>query len=462
MHMFDHLPGEQGAPSKGLQDLLGEVREENYRLGKVANEVNTETYDMCVVGGGIVGLATARELIRRFPGMTVCVLEKEAEVSHHQTGHNSGVIHSGIYYKPGTEMAYTCVHGADLMYQYAEEHHLPVDRCGKLIVATDEKEHKQVELLYEQGNANGVKGLEIIYRDQIRQLEPNVDGYSALVSPNTGIISYWTVCQTILKELQQSKRADVKTNFQVKKFTKEANGLVRVSGSEIMMRAPVQQVLAKNVITCAGLYADRVSGLAGGDDSVHRIVTFRGQYYQIKAEYKNLVQRNVYPVPSGGGIPVGVHFTPTIDPRRGNQLIIGPGACFTFSREGYRFFDTRLRDVWDNFVNKEFWGFAFNNLGLSFGELYKDLNKRAFLKNAHKMIPDLTLDMVELSFAGVMSQVFVNSVAASDFIVERKVMDGSVLNVRNAPSPAATASLAIGEMVVKCADEDFGLSKRYC
>ncbi|KAI8088714.1 FAD dependent oxidoreductase [Halteromyces radiatus] len=463
LYYFDHLPGEKSEKvNKGLEHLLGPIREKNYRMGNLATNSGREIFDVCVVGGGIIGLATARELLNRYPGMKVCVLEKEPEVGQHQTGHNSGVIHAGIYYEPGTLMARTCVRGADMMYKYAEEHGLPVERCGKLIVASNKKEHDLVVKLYEQGVANGVKDLEIVYKDQIREMEPNVAAYSALHSPNTGIINFWLVAQSILREIIDSKRGDVKCSFEAKKFEKTSDGLVKITGSETIMNGPVLEVYAKNVITCGGFYSDRLAGKAGGNPKEHRVVTFRGQYYQVKADKKALVRRNIYPVPSGGGIPVGVHFTPTVDVRRGHQLIVGPGACFTTSREGYRFCDFNLYDVWDTFSNIQFWYFAFKNFGLSINELYCDLNKRAFIRRARKIIPELTNDMVELSFAGVMSQVFENGgMAAQDFIIERKAMDGLVLNVRNAPTPAATASLAIGELVVDAANEDFGFKDKY-
>lgn len=223
-----------------------------------------------------------------------------------------------------------------------------------------------------------------------------------------------------------------------------------------MMDGPQLEVTAHHVITCGGLYSDRLAGITGGNGSHHKIVSFRGTYYQLKPEYRTLVKRNIYPVPSGGGIPVGVHFTPTVDVRRGHQTIVGPGACITFSREGYRFFDFNLRDVWDNVSNGALWAFVLKNMNLSLGEVYRDLSKTAFLKSAQRMVPALTGEMVEPSFAGVMAQVFEKGgQSAGDFIVERNVMDGLILNVRNAPSPACTASLAIGEMIVDCAENDW-------
>jgi 2-hydroxyglutarate dehydrogenase len=253
-----------------------------------------------------------------------------------------------------------------------------------------------------------------------------------------------------------NRRADIKTSFEAKKFEKTKEGQVKVTGSEKLMDGPHLEVTAKHVITCGGLYSDRLAGLTGGNPHQHKVVTFRGTYYQLKPEFRTLVKRNIYPVPSGGGIPVGVHFTPTVDARRGHQTIVGPGACITFSREGYRFWDLRLKDVWDNVMNSAFWSFALKNFSLSLGELYRDLNKSAFLKSGQKYVPGLTGDMVEPSFAGVMAQVFEpGGIAAGDFIVERKVMDGLVMNIRNAPSPACTASFAIGEMIADCADEDW-------
>ncbi|KAI7907832.1 FAD dependent oxidoreductase [Cokeromyces recurvatus] len=460
--LWEHLPGEGGSKNEGVETLLGSLRAENYCHPDPLKTVGHDHFDVAVVGGGIVGLATARELIRRYPTMKVVLLEKEAEVAGQQTGHNSGVIHAGIYYQPGSRMAHTCTRGADLMYAYCEEHNLPVERCGKLVVACNEKEHEQVEKLYRQGTANGVKGLKIIYSKEITELEPNVKAYSALYSPNTGIVNYWLVGQCIANELRKSGRVDIKTSFEAKQFRKSSDQKIVISGGEKYMDGPQLEVTADNVITCGGLYADRLAGLAGGNPHQHKIVTFRGTYYQLKPEYRTLVRHNIYPVPSGGGIPVGVHFTPTVDVRRGHQMIVGPGACITFSREGYRFWDMQLKDIWDNIMNINLWSFALKNLNLSFGEVYRDLNKRAFLKSAQKYVPGLSGDMVEPSFAGVMAQVFESGgKAAADFIVERQVLDGLVMNVRNAPSPACTAGFAIGEMIADCAEEDWQLSKKY-
>eukprot|EP00026_Physarum_polycephalum_P000782 Phypoly_transcript_00783.p1 GENE.Phypoly_transcript_00783~~Phypoly_transcript_00783.p1 ORF type:complete len:474 (+),score=57.43 Phypoly_transcript_00783:121-1542(+) len=430
-----------------------------YQPISVSN-VTRDMYDVAIVGGGIVGLATAREVLRRYPNKTVVVLEKERVVAPHQSSHNSGVIHAGIYYVPGSNMAYTCVHGAELMYKYCEEHKLPAERVGKMIVAIEEKEHPIIQELYRRGTANGVKGLEIINKDRISQLEPNIVGHSALYSPNTGIADYGLVSHCIAHEIIDTKNADVKLAFDVRKFEKLNDGTVEISGAEPNMNGPIRKVKARNVITCAGFYADRVAELTGGKKSLARVVTFRGGYLQFKPEYRGAVHMNVYPVPSNGGIPVGIHYTPTVNTLLGRQVIVGPGACLTFSREGYRFFDFNLRDVIDVLTNPNFYKFGIKNFRLSLNELYMDLNKRAFFKHARKMMPGIREEMIEDSFAGVMSQVFTNEGSAlSDYVIERNVMGGSVLNVRNAPSPAATASFAIAEMVVDAAESDFKWKK---
>ncbi|KAG2231349.1 hypothetical protein INT48_006561 [Thamnidium elegans] len=444
LKFWQSLPGENTPENPGFAKLRGVAAEQRFRTSLAQNNGKTD-FDVVIVGGGIIGLATARELLKRFPTMTVAVLEKEREVAAHQTGHNSGVIHAGIYYKPGSRMAKTCVRGADLMYDYCKQNQLPVERCGKLIVAVDDKEHKQVERLMEIATLNGIK-----------KLEPNVVAYSALYSPNTGITDYGLVAQCIANEIMQTGRAEIKLAFEAQKFESRSDGRVEIWGGEPNQRGPTLKVTAKNVITCAGFYSDRVAGLAGGDAGRAKVVTFRGTYYQLKPEYRGICRMNVYPVPSGGGIPVGVHFTPTVNTRRGIQMIVGPGACLTFSREGYTFTDFKMDDILGSLTNMNLWLFALKNPSLSIGELYKDMNKRAFLRAAQAYVPGLTEDMVEESFAGVMSQVFEKGgIAANDYILERKVMDGKVLCVRNAPTPACTASLAIAEMLIDTATEDF-------
>lgn len=415
-----------------------------------------EVYDVCVVGGGIVGLATAREILNRFPNKRVAVVEKESEVAHHQTGHNSGVIHAGMYYVPGSTMARLCVHGARMMYEYCEKNSIPHKRIGKLIVASTPDEVPILSTLLERGNVNGVQGLEILNSEQVKALEPNVVAVAALHSPNTGIVDYGVVARTFARDVVDSTRGVVLLDFNVERFDLLSDKTVRITGCELNQKGPKKHVDAKHVITCAGLQSDRVAGLAGGS-ATPRVVPFRGTYYQMKEEYRNVVTRNIYPVPSGGGIPVGVHFTPTVNERRGEQMIVGPGACLAFSREGYNFFDLSFRDMFSLLKSYGLVKFALGNMDLAFGEMYRDLNKKAFLASAQKLVPSVTEDMVEESFAGVMAQVFEDTGKASaDFIFERGAFHGTTLHVRNAPSPACTASLAIAREVVDQAAADFG------
>ncbi|EDQ87294.1 uncharacterized protein MONBRDRAFT_27529 [Monosiga brevicollis MX1] len=416
-----------------------------------------EVYDVVVVGAGIVGLATAREISKRYPNKTICVIEKEGEVAGHQTNHNSGVIHAGMYYEPGSVMAKCCVRGADLMYEYCGQNNLPHRRCGKMIVASTPDQDHWVKTLYERGNQNGVKGLEILNSQQIQEREPAVRGSSALWSPNTGIVDFAAVARHMAKELLATGRHDIRLRFQVTDFKVDAaTNVVEVIGVEPGQKGPTKRVRGRNVITCAGLHADTVASRGGGRANP-KVVPFRGSYWQLKSEYKDMVTCNVYPVPSGGGIPVGVHFTPTVNEQRGEGIIVGPGACIAFDREGYNFFDLSLRDLFDITTNIGFWRFAISNLSLSLGEMYRDLNKRAFMNEARKLIPTITDDMVEESFAGVMVQVFESDGKASkDFIFERNCLSGTTLHVRSAPSPACTSSMAIAEYVADTAAQDFG------
>eukprot|EP01065_Artemidia_motanka_P006971 TRINITY_DN1340_c2_g1_i4.p1 TRINITY_DN1340_c2_g1~~TRINITY_DN1340_c2_g1_i4.p1 ORF type:complete len:527 (+),score=167.34 TRINITY_DN1340_c2_g1_i4:94-1581(+) len=418
------------------------------------------TYDVAVVGGGIIGLATAAEVRRRYPHLRVTVLEKEGEVAGHQTGHNSGVIHAGMYYLPGTTMARCCVEGARLMYEYAEQKGIPCERVGKLICAPSEAEHHQVEELYRRGVANGVEGLRVLNREQVKEIEPNVDVHSALDSPNTGIIDYGVVARQLAADLEAGG-ADVQLRFQVQQITEGSDGGVEVRGVEPGQRGPLKVVQARNVLTCAGLHMDKVAE-AGGGSGWPRVMTFRGRYYQMKPEYRNIVKRNVYPVPSGGGIPVGVHFTPTAaGGRRGQQMIVGPGACLACDKEGYSIWKLDPWHLKDVLTNPGFWRFGINNFWMSIGELWKDASKAAFLAEARRLVPGVEDHMVEDSFVGVMAQVFLDDgKPASDYIFERNCVSGTTLHLRNAPSPAATSSLAIAKEMVDRAEEDFGWGLR--
>ena len=409
-----------------------------------------------MVGGGIVGCAIAREVLRRFPDKRVAVLEKESEVAGHQTGHNSGVIHAGIYYEPGSVMAATCVRGAELMYAFCDAAGVPYSRAGKLIVATSAAEDAVVEALVARARANGVPGVELLSGEQVRAREPAVVATSALWSPNTGIADYGAVTRALAEEVTGSGRGDVKVQWEVRGARRLADGRVELAGGEKGQGGPAKTVTARHVITAGGLQADRVARLFGGAVEP-RVVAFRGTYYQMKPEHAGIVHTNVYPVPSGGGIPVGVHFTPTVNERRSHATIVGPGACIAFAREGYRTTALSALDVAEYVLNGALWRFVAANPRLTVEELRKDFDKAAFMRDAQKLVPSVTPDMVDASFTGVMAQVFQrDGTAAKDYILERKALGGTTLCVRSAPSPAATASLAVAEHIVNVAAEDFG------
>eukprot|EP00038_Savillea_parva_P013614 m.211778 g.211778 ORF g.211778 m.211778 type:complete len:476 (+) comp25669_c0_seq1:188-1615(+) len=413
-----------------------------------------EYYDVAIVGGGIVGLATAREILGRYQSKRVVVLEREAEVANGQTGHNSGVIHAGIHLNPGTLVSKCVVRGGKLMYKYCETFQLPCERVGKLICAPTAADAHHIDKLLKKGTANGVQGLEVLTAEQVRALEPNVVVHSALLSPNTGIADFGAVARRMARDIcSVPDRATIKVQFEVKNMSKMESGGVLIEGCEPGQKGPTKRVAAANVITCAGLQADVVAKMSGGAPDP-KLVAFRGSYYQMKPEYKSICKRNIYPTPSGGGIPVGVHFTPTVNERRGHAMLVGPGASVCFDREGYRMSDLSLSHLCYLASNGGLWKFASGNLDLALVEMYRDLNRTAFMDQARKLIPSVTDDMVEESFSGVMSQVLEpDGTPTADFIFERRALGGTTLNMRS--TRTCTAAFALAEEIVQVAAEDF-------
>ncbi len=394
-------------------------------------------WDIAIVGGGIVGLATAREILRRKPGTRLVVLEKEAEIARHQTGHNSGVIHAGIYYAPGSMKAKLCVAGAAEMMRYCDEKGIPWRRCGKLIVATDESELPRLASLYERGQANGVPGLELVEQERVREIEPHVRAVRALWSPNTGIVDYGLVAKSYAEDIQEFG-GEIRTRHEVLAFTRR-NGrtLIESSGGTIE---------AARVITCAGIYSDRVAGLTGASREP-RIVPFRGDYYILNPKRRDLVRTNIYPVPDPRFPFLGVHFTP----RMNGDIWLGPNAVLAFSREGYRFRDVRPKDVGELFTNSGFRRFARQHWKTGMTEIARDLSRKRFLTSLQTFIPELTLDDLLPGPSGVRAQALTaDGKLVDDFVIDRG--DG-VLHVRNAPSPAATSSLQIGAMIADAVEE---------
>ena len=387
--------------------------------------------DIVVVGAGIVGLAVAREWLQRHPGARLMILEKEADIARHQSGHNSGVIHSGIYYAPGSLKARACVSGAARMMAYCDEHEIPYRLCGKMIIATEEEELPRLDALYERGQANGVPGLEMIGPGRLKEIEPHAVGLKALWSPNTGIVDYRRVARSYAKEIEQAG-GEIQTSTEVIGFEHRSDAtLVQTDRGDFE---------ASRVVTCAGMWADRVARLGGGDREPE-IIPFRGDYFTLPSTRRHLVQTNIYPVPDPQFPFLGVHLTP----RMNGEVWMGPNAVLAFARAGYRFHTLNVRDVIDTFRSRGFRRFARRHWQTGVDETRRDLSRRRFLASLQKFIPELKLSDLRPGPSGVRAQALSSDgELVDDFIFGR---DGRTLHVRNAPSPAATSSLEIGAMI---------------
>ncbi|CAI5695730.1 unnamed protein product [Oreochromis niloticus] len=416
------------------------------------------TYDIAVVGAGIVGLATARELILRHPSLSFVLLEKERELSLHQSGHNSGVIHSGIYYTPGSLKARLCVRGATLAYEYCEKKGLPYKRCGKLIVAVEQEEIPRLKALYERGMKNNVRDLTIVDGKGIREKEPYCRGIMALDSPYTGIVNWRMVALSYGTDFKEAG-GTVVTECEVNDIS-----MIKESpaGSTEGMKYPLavrdnkgNEVRCRYVLTCGGLYSDRLSQISGCSREP-RIVPFRGDYLVLKPEKNYLVKGNIYPVPDPRFPFLGVHFTPRMD----GSIWLGPNAVLAFKREGYKVYDFNAQDFADALSFRGLQKLIMRNITYGVGEMYRGLFIGAQVKNLQKYIPELSLSDVIRGPTGVRAQALDrDGNLVDDFVFDGGVGDvGSrVLHVRNAPSPAATSSLAIAEMIADEVENRFTL-----
>ncbi len=393
-------------------------------------------YDLAIIGGGIVGLATAMELQERDPSLRLAVLEKEQQIARHQTGHNSGVIHSGIYYAPGSLKAKACVAGKEKLIRFCREHGIVYDLCGKVIVATDEEELPRLEALYQRGLANGVPGLELIGPERLREIEPHCAGIKALYSPTTGIVDFGQVARKYA-EIVAARGGAILTDHEV-------TGIDREDG-RYRLATPAGTVEARAVISCAGLHSDRVAALSGAPD-LPRIVPFRGDYYVLKPERSGLVNGMIYPVPDPRFPFLGVHFTRRLD----GDIWLGPNAVLAFAREGYGRLDVNPRDLWETLRFRGFRTLAVKFWRTGLEEMYRDFSKRAFLKALQRYMPGLTLADMVPGPSGVRAQALgEDGTLVDDFVVDHR---GDTLHVRNAPSPAATSSLAIAELIADAAE----------
>ncbi len=398
-------------------------------------------YDLVIVGGGIVGLATALAATERFPALRLAVLEKEPRVAAHQTGHNSGVIHSGIYYKPGSAKARTCVEGAAAMVAFCREHAIPHDICGKVVVATSDAELPRLEELRRRGEANGVPGLAMVGPERLRELEPHAAGIRALVVPGTGITDYERVAGKYL-EIVAGRGGEIRTSTKVVGVASRPD--------EIVVETTSGELHARFLVNCSGLHSDRVSRMAGAVTDVC-IVPFRGEYYTLATEREDLVRGLIYPVPDPALPFLGVHFTRRV--RDGVEA--GPNAVLALKREGYTQTSFSLRDTLGTVVFPGFWRMAATYWRSGFGEFYRSFSKPAFVRALRKLVPEIREQDLRPGGAGVRAQALDRQGRLVDDF--RFVPGARMVHVVNVPSPAATASIPIGRAIVEMAAATFDL-----
>jgi len=399
-------------------------------------------HEVVIVGGGIVGLATALALTERFPRCGIVVVEKESRLASHQTGHNSGVIHAGIYYKPGSYKAQLCVEGVLLMKAFCDANGVPYENCGKVIIATTDDELPRLQMLYERGTANGVPGLEMIGPERLRELEPHARAVRALHSPQTAIVDYARVTQAMAANLER-RGVQLLTGTQVMAVT-HADGLVHLETNR-------GSVAARHVINCGGLQADMIATLMGVRPDV-RIIPFRGEYYVLRREQR-VVNGLIYPVPDPEFPFLGVHFTKRIQ----GDIEAGPNAVLAFAREGYRMRNVNLRETFGVLTYRGFWAMAARYWRTGAYEFYRSLSKPAFLRALQRLVPALEAHDMIPGGSGVRAQaVSPDGSLVDDFKI---TTTPNAIHVLNAPSPAATASLAIGRHIATLAGQSFGLKE---
>ena len=399
-------------------------------------------FDITIVGAGIVGLATAMALVKRRPDLRLIVLEKESDVAIHQTGNNSGVIHAGLYYKPGSLKAQTVVEGARQMVQFCQEHDLPYELCGKVVIATKEDELPRLEELYRRGTANGVSGLVKINAQQIKEYEPHATGIAGLWSPNTGIVDYRAVTLKYA-EIVQGNGGELRLNTRVTGIQNQAEGLV--------VQTTADEVHTRFLINCGGLQSDLIAKMMGSTRGL-RIVPFRGEYYELTPESQELVRGLIYPVPDPRFPFLGVHYTKRI----AGSVEAGPNAVLAFAREGYEKTDFSLGYVLGLLAFPGFWFMGAKYWRMGLGEMYRSWNKRAFVTALQALLPELDMDDVGPGGAGVRAQAMdKKGRLLDDFSI---IEAPGAIHVLNAPSPAATASIVIGEAIADKALTASGLS----
>jgi L-2-hydroxyglutarate oxidase len=387
--------------------------------------------DLAVVGGGIVGLATAYRFTQRFPGRRVVVLEKEDRVAEHQTGHNSGVLHSGIYYKPGSLKAVNCRAGKLAMERFCAEEGIAHDICGKVIVAVDDGDLPALQRIYDRGVANGVR-CELIDASRLAELEPYARGVKAIHVPEAGIVNYRQVCERLAVKVRLAG-GDVVFGARVTAVHHAPSGVTAVT--------PKGAFTAKQLVNCGGLHSDRVARLTGQNPGA-KIIPFRGEYFELKPSAHKLCRNLIYPTPDPRFPFLGVHFTRMID----GSVECGPNAVLAFGREGYRFFALNPRDLLETLAYPGFVRMALQHWKMGLGEMWRSLNKAAFVRALQRLVPDVRADDLLPAPAGIRAQAVANDGSlVDDFLIQEA---DRVVNVCNAPSPAATAALQVGATIV--------------
>ena len=388
---------------------------------------------MAVVGGGIVGLATALAVVRRDASKSVVIVEKEPGLATHQTGRNSGVLHSGIYYKPGSLKSENCRDGRRAMIRFCEEEGIEHEICGKVIVAVDETELPRLEGIFQRGQENGV-GCEMVDADRLRELEPHAAGCGGILVPDAGIVNYRQVCERIAQRVREAGGRII-TGARVTGIELQQDG----GGATVVSEK--EEIQARCVVNCAGLHSDKVTAMT--QDAEVRIIPFRGEYYELKPEAYKLCRNLIYPVPDPEFPFLGVHFTRMID----GTVECGPNAVLAFAREGYRKTDVNFGELMDTLTYPAFWKIALRYWRTGAGEMWRSLSKRAFVRALQRLVPAIQEEHLEPAPAGIRAQALApDGKLVDDFYIQSA---GVVVNVGNAPSPAATASLNIGKLIAE-------------
>ena len=391
-----------------------------------------ESFDIIIIGGGIIGTATALEL-KNNANLNILLIEAEKELASHQTGNNSGVIHSGLYYKPGSLKAKNCTEGRELLYKFCDENNIEYVRCGKIVVANTYSEINTMEALFNRGVANGLKGIKKLSSAEIKEFEPHAKGISGLFVPQTGIVDYTKVTNAYARLFLENDGI-IETNC---KFLS-----LKILNNELVLVTTKGEFKTKFIVNCGGLYSDKIAKLCGVNPGL-QIVPFRGEYYKMKKDKEYLVKNLIYPVPDPRFPFLGVHFTRMIN----GGVEAGPNAVLAFKREGYFKKDFSINDVSRMFLYSGFWKMASKYYRMGFGEFYRSFSKKAFVKALQKLVPAIQIDDIEPGGAGVRAQALEpNGKLVDDF---RIVEANKMVHVLNAPSPAATASLAIGRTIAK-------------